>query len=200
MAFTIILIRHGRSRHAQTGWLNRNDFLLWREAYEAAGVDPQNVPPPALRSLDETSRIVVASTAPRAVESARLLTEGEVQVSPLLNELDLAPPGLQNFRLPMAGWALMYGLRWTMRTALRRAHVTADEMERVGAASEWLENLALQNGSVAAVTHYSFRALLGRSLIRNGWRPDVTRPGMRHWSAWSFTRSKSRAGGPATSN
>jgi broad specificity phosphatase PhoE len=69
----IVLVRHGRSAHVHTGWIDRDGFLRWREAYEAAGLDPADAPPPALRELVASAEVIVASDAPRALASARLL-------------------------------------------------------------------------------------------------------------------------------
>lgn len=178
----IILVRHGRSGHVQSGWMTRAGFLAWREAYEAAGVDAADVPPSSLRTAAEASAVLASSSARRASDSARALAPGrEVLVSPLLNELELLPPQLGNIRLPLPGWALTFMLRW-----LSGNLETPREKERVRVAAAWLRELALSHGSVVAVTHASFRAALARELVRNGWRCDVPKRRSAHWSAWSF--------------
>jgi hypothetical protein len=160
--------------------MNAAEFRRWRDAYEAAGIDPHDAPRPELRAAAEESGAVVASVAPRAVESAHLLDAGrEVPASPLLRELDLHPPQLGRLRLPLLLWALAYGVRG--------AHFSADEEQRARAAADWLTELAGKHGSVMAVTHASFRSLLRRELVRRGWI-GVPRGRTRHWSAWSFTR------------
>jgi hypothetical protein len=172
-----------------SGWINGREFHRWREAYEGAGIDANDVPPEELRALAAASGVLVASAALRAIESAKALAPGrEVLTSPLLNELELHPLALGPIRLPMFGWLLAFSVRWLARAALRRPHVTPDEQQRARAAAEWLRQLAEEHGSVVAVTHASFRSLLGRELIRAGWRSDLPRPKLRHWSAWSFTR------------
>lgn len=186
MSLKIVLVRHGRSSHVNSGWINGAEFLRWREAYEAAGVDSEDVPPRELREAALASGVLVASVARRAVESAKALAPGrEVLTSPLLSELELLPPALGRIRLPLFGWALAFGVRWLVR---RRPHVTTDEEQRASATAEWLWQLAGNNGSVVAVTHASFRSLLGQELVRTGWSSDVPRPKLHHWSAWSFTR------------
>jgi hypothetical protein len=133
--------------------------------------------------------MLAASVARRAVESASALAPGrEVRTSPLLRELELPPPALGPIRLPLFGWALGFGVRWLVRAVLRRPQVTTDEERRAREAAEWLEQLAESHGSVVAVTHASFRSVLGRALVRAGWRGDVPRRRPHHWSAWSFTK------------
>jgi broad specificity phosphatase PhoE len=192
MSETIVLVRHGRSGHVHSGWIDAVAFRRWREAYEAAGIDPDDVPPPDLQALAASSGILVASTARRAVESAKALAPGrEVFPSPLLEELELSAPGLGPIRLPLLGWALMVGARWLARVALARGRLASGEVQRVRAAAEWLSRLAGQRGSVVVVTHASFRSALARELVRSGWQSNVASRRPRHWSAWSFTRRAS---------
>jgi len=189
MSLKIVLVRHGRSAHVHSGWINGAEFLRWREAYEAAGIESDGAPPPELSAAAAGSGVLVASVARRAEESARMLGPGrEVLTSPLLSELELPPPALGPIRLPLFGWALSIGIRWLACAALGRPRVTADEEQRARAAAEWLSQLAESHGSAVAVTHGSFRSLLAQELIRTGWHGDVTRRKAHHWSAWSFTR------------
>lgn len=190
MSSTIFLIRHGRSGPVPSGWMNAAEFVRWRETYEAAGLDPDDVPPAELKALASGSGIVVASTARRTVESANALASGRPVIpSPLLHELELPPPALGRIRLPTVGWALLFGLRMLVPVAFGRRHVTAEEEQRTRAAAEWLSGLADQHGSVVAVTHASFRSLLGQKLVGAGWRNDGPRGRPRHWSVRSFTRA-----------
>lgn len=189
-AVKIVLLRHARSGHVQSGWINREDFLRWREAYEAAGIDAADVPPSELSAEAAACGVLVASVARRAVESADALTpRREVLTSSLLCELDLRPPALGRIRLPLFGWALTFGVRWLVRAVLRFPHFTADEEQRACAAADWLSQLAESHGSVMAVTHASFRSLLARELVRSGWHSDPPRHKLRPWSAWTFTRT-----------
>jgi broad specificity phosphatase PhoE len=177
----IVLVRHGRSTHVHSGWIDGAEFRRWREAYEAAGIDANDLPPPELSAIAANSGVVVASVAPRAIESAKLLAPGrEVTISPLLRERELRPPQLGRIRLPLFGWALAIGV------GLFRAD--AREAERTREAADWLAQLAENHDSVIAVTHASFRSLLSRELVKRGWRCAVPARKSDHWSAWTFTR------------
>ena len=187
MAAEILLVRHGRSAHVHAGWIDLQGFHRWREAYEAAGILAGEVPPPELRVLAERAGAVAASDAARAVESARLLApERDVLTSPLLRELDLPPPALHGWRLPLAGWALAYGVRW-----LSGSLASPVEVARAREASEWLTGLSREHGAVVAVTHASFRGLLARSLADEGWFCGTRTRRSPHWSAWRFSRDVS---------
>jgi hypothetical protein len=175
--------------------MNAAEFLQWRDAYEAAGIDPNDLPPDALRALAASSGAVVASTAPRAIESAKALApERDVLTSPLLRELELPPPIRGPIRLPLLGWALLIGVGFLVQRTRHGRHVSAEEVERARDAAAWMAELEQQHGTVVAVTHQSFRSLLGKQLLNAGWLSDVKRPGSRHWSAWTFRRSPSAPG------
>jgi broad specificity phosphatase PhoE len=193
MSYEIFLIRHGRSAHVHSGWIDIQGFHRWREAYESAGILPTEVPPPELREIARRAGVIAGSDAPRAIGSALLLSEGrEVITSPLLRELDLHPPSLRALRLPLAGWALAFGARWLYRTLTSRQHASAAEVARAREAADWLTGLARREGSVVVVTHASFRALLASALVADGWKGGWTSRRPRHWSVWPLTRCEER--------
>ncbi|HEX7150145.1 MAG TPA: hypothetical protein VF618_01565 [Thermoanaerobaculia bacterium] len=183
----ITLIRHGRSAHVHhAGWIDYDGFLRWRESYEAAGIIAGETPPSELTALVASAGILVASTIPRAIESAHLLAPGaSIETTPLLREFDLVPPNLGRLRLPFFGWALVYGLRMLVR---KHAHITPAEHERAREAARWLAGRAAEHGSVVAVTHATLRGEVARALEADGWRATKPRRRSAHWSAWTFTR------------
>lgn len=179
----IVLVRHGRSAHVHEGWLDFEGFLQWRRAYEAAGIDARDTPPPELRELAERASVIITSNVRRAVESAQALAPHKrIVPSSLLHELELTPPRLGRVRLPMIGWALAYGVRMLVRA---NKHVTLVEIERAMHAAQWLTQF--DDELIVVVTHASFRSLLTKALEANGWRRDGPRPRARHWSAWALT-------------
>ncbi len=181
----IVLVRHGRSAHVHAGWIDRAGVLRWREAYDAAGIDADDRPPETLQAIAAGAGRIVASDAPRTIESARLLSRGaDITVSSLIREFDLAPPNLGPLRLPFAGWALAYGLRLLVHP---RGHVTDAEHERAREAGRWLAALAEEHGRIVVVTHATFRSVLAKALEREGWRCETWRRNSAHWSNWSFS-------------
>jgi len=172
----IFLVRHGRSAHVHSGWIDLAGFHRWRESYEAAAIVDGETPPAALVEIAASAHAIAASNAPRAIASAKLLRE-DVRVSPLLRELDLHPPNLRGVKMPLVFWALTF--------AFRRSLATPAEETRAREAAAWLAELAREHGPVIAVTHHSFRLVLAQTLIRDGWRSDGS-PGRSHWSVWSL--------------
>ena len=153
--------------------------------YDAAGIEAGEKPPDGLQAIATSAGMILASDAPRAIESARLLSAGApVTISSLLREFELAPPNLGSLRLPLAGWALAYGVRLLVRP---RAHITDAERERAREAGRWLAGLTEEHGLVVAVTHATYRSALAKALERERWRCQSPRRSSAHWSAWSFS-------------
>ena len=173
----IHLVRHGRSAHVHAGWIDLAGFHRWRDSYEAAAIVEGETPPAALTQIAGRASVIAASNAPRAIASAKLLRD-DVLVSPVLRELDLHPPNLRGVKMPLVFWALTF--------AFRRSLATPAEETRAREAAVWLEELA-EDGPVVAVTHHSFRALLAKVLVANGWRLGKPRRG-HHWSAWTLEK------------
>lgn len=185
----IALIRHGRSAHVHSGWIDASGFEAWRAAYEAAGIREDEKVPHHVRQLVDGARLFAASDARRAIESARLLARGrDVLISPLLCELDLPAPGFGNARLPLAGWGLAIALRMFHRSR-RGTHLSNAERERVAAAARWLDTLAHAEQFVAVVTHGSFRRELSQTLRAGGWTLETSTSPFRHWSVWLLTKA-----------
>jgi len=188
MSRRILLVRHGRSAHVARGWLDDAGVRAWFDAYDAAGILPDDHPPAALRALVARTALVVGSDLPRARASAERLAEGApVLLSPLLREIPLELPVMRRVRLPLAGWALAVGARWAYRT-LRGTPPAAAAREQAAAAGAWLEGLADEHDAVAAVTHATVRSHIAASLRGTGWRCERDRRRYAHWSVWTLTR------------
>ena len=172
---TITLIRHGRSAHVHAGWLDFDGFLRWREGYEAAAILDSEVAPPELCALAKNAKTLVASTAPRAITSAEKLAPGrEVVVTPLVRELELAPPRMLGLKWP--------GLVWMVAFAIRGLKPTEKEEARVREAAALLHDLQ----DAVVVTHGAIRPLIVRELVKRGWAHGGARRS-HHWSAWTLT-------------
>jgi broad specificity phosphatase PhoE len=191
----IVLVRHGRSAHAERGWLDADGVRRWMAAYDAAEIALHHPPPPALVALAREAGHVVASDLPRAAASARVIAPGvDVQTTALLREAPLETPELPlprlgGVRLPVHGWGLVFGVRW-LWASWRGAPppgVDATALARADEAASWLTELAATHGRVVAVTHATFRSLVTASLRRQGWRGPERRP-LREWSAWVHVR------------
>lgn len=178
----IALVRHGRSAHEGSGWIDVEGFRAWHRAYGAAGIREDEAAPITVVALAARADLLVASDTPRALASARLLAgDREVVASPELRELELQPPDLGRLRLPFRSWALAVGARNTILTLRGRFPSQADA-ERARRAAAWLDELATPHDLVLAVTHGGFRPYLGTALRRIGWRAEPGRLSVASWS------------------
>lgn len=188
MTKRIVLVRHGRSAHIHRGWIDHEGFRRWRDAYEAAGIIADDVPPRALRDLASSASLIVASHARRAVESARALATGKTQlVSPLFCELDLPALPLR-VPMPLPLWALAVGARVLIRRMAGAPRHEADEDERLAIAVQHLNDLAADHETVLVVTHAMVREELTRRLAARGWRVMARESARKHWSSWILER------------
>ncbi|HEX6086051.1 MAG TPA: hypothetical protein VF266_16075 [Thermoanaerobaculia bacterium] len=171
----ITLVRHGRSSHVHTGWLDFDGFLRWREAYERAAILETEIAPRELCELAANAKHLVASNAPRAIASAEKLAPGrEVLVTPLVRELELAPPRLGGRKWPGIVWMLAFGIR-----GLKPSE---EEAERAREAAILLHELQ----DAVVVTHGAVRPVIARELVSLGWTNGGGRRS-HHWSAWTLT-------------
>lgn len=184
----ITLIRHARSAHEHSGWITADGVRAWRLAYEAAGIGDGERAPAALQSLVHDAAVLVASDAPRAIATAKLLapTRDFIQ-SPLVRELNLDAPALGSIRLPLLLWSVAIGAS-TWHKSQRGEFPAPAERARIAEAAELVGCIATRAGSVAVVTHAGFRHQLAAQLQRDGWRASGGRRSVRPLSAWVLVR------------
>ena len=189
MTSRILLVRHGRSAHVPApGRLDAAGVRRWRAAYDAAGIAPDDAPPPALAAEAARAAVIAAGDAPRAVASAARIAAGRpVLATPLLRETALDVPAWLPLRWPLAVWEAAIHLQWGWRI-VRGTDAPAAELERAAAAAAWLGDHARDGTTVVAVTHGVFRRLLARRLRADGWQAEPGRRGYRTWSVWGFRR------------
>jgi len=190
----LILVRHGRSAHVVTGWLDVHGVRGWMAAYDAAEISPDHAPPAELEALARDAALLVASDLPRTVASAvRLAPERESVRTALLREVPLEQPDrpLPTFggiRLPFRAWGMVWGSRWLMAYLRNQPPpgVSPAELARAEEAADWLvEQATRASGRVVVVTHATFRVVLSQALARRGWRGPQEKS-YREWSAWPF--------------
>lgn len=184
----LVLVRHGRSAYSNgKEWVDAAGLKGVMDAYDAAGIAPDDAPPPALAAQVAEAEFLVASDLTRAIESAERLAGGRpVLQSPLLREIPLeVPTWVPAGRWPFAVWSVCGRIEWGYRI-LRGMEASPQERRRAAAAAKWLGRLANEGSPVVAVTHGLFRRLLAGHLLTAGWTPDGPHRSYGHWSAWRF--------------
>lgn len=183
----VVLVRHGRSAHVDNvGWIDSAGVHRWREAYDAAGILDDSVPPPALIAQAASADCIVSSDLTRAIASAERLAPGRAaRVSPLFREAPLEVPEWVRARWPLPVWAMCIHLHW-IAGQLRGVSAPTEALNRATDAAAWLAELTRDTPNVVVVTHGVFRRLLGIRLVESGWTAERRTGGYRNWSAWSF--------------
>lgn len=188
----VLLIRHGRSAYVHPGGLlDREGFQHWRTEYDAAGIARDDRPPENLVTEVALAAAVAASDLLRARASAALLAPRRaVIVSSLFREIPLPIPFWTAFRAPRAVWDTVSHVRWFLDIA-RGSEAPSGALEQARRASEWCRATCRREqangGSLAVVTHGSFRRLLAARLVADGWHREAGRRRYVHWSAWRFS-------------
>ena len=177
----IILVRHGKpaiSTRLRTG---HKGFRAYIDAYEAAGLDPDNAPPEEVQDLVKELGAIYTSQRPRAQDSARALApEAELIADALFEEAPLASPRIPLLRARVPTWAVMARILWhagyhpEIENFRRAKH-------RAARAADILMARAREDGVTALVAHGYFNAIIGRELRRRGFR----RIGAHRVSYWN---------------
>jgi broad specificity phosphatase PhoE len=183
----IILVRHGRPALPVSPRAGHHGFREYIDAYEAAGLDPKDVPPEELQDLVSEIASVFTSDKKRAHDSAKAIApNAELVADPLFVEAPLASPRIPLLRMRVPKWAVMARVLWyagyhpeieNYRKAKHRAVRAADI----------LVASARADGSAALVAHGYFNYLIGRELRRRGFRQSGSHRA-KFWNAVVYGR------------
>lgn len=186
----IILVRHGRPAIALRPRTGHHGFRDYIDAYEAAGLDPDSLPPQELADLVKELDHVFTSGRPRAHESARALApHATLTADPLFAEAPLASPKIPLLKMRVPKWAIVARVLWHVgyhpeienyRKAKHRAGQAADIL--IGKLRESEGAAAGKSSAAVLVAHGYFNAMIGRILRQRGF----TRTGahrVRYWNA-----------------
>ncbi|HEY1962049.1 MAG TPA: histidine phosphatase family protein [Rhizomicrobium sp.] len=186
----VILIRHGRPHLPIAPRTSHRGFREYIDAYEEAGLDPQDAPPEELQDLVAEIAAVFTSDRRRAQESARAVApNAELIVDPLFVEAPLASPRIPLLRMKVPKWAVVARVLWyagyhpaieNYRKAKHRAAQAAGILIRRSRA----------DGAAALIAHGYFNFLIGRELRRRGFRKSGTHRAM-FWNAVVYDRKAS---------
>jgi broad specificity phosphatase PhoE len=184
----VILIRHGRPALPTAPRTSYRGFRDYIDAYEEAGLDPQDAPPEELQDLVAELAAVFTSDAKRAHDSAKALApNAELLVDPLFLEAPLASPRIPMLRMRVPKWAVVARVLWHAGhhpeiEDYRKAKHRASEAAAILAAR------AGTDGAAALVAHGYFNFLIGRQLRRRGFRKSGSHRA-RFWNAVIYEKS-----------
>jgi broad specificity phosphatase PhoE len=188
-ALRIVLIRHGRPAIALSPRTGHRGFAAYIDAYEAAGLEPDSVPPQELLELGRELACIFASDRPRSHQSARLLAPTAALVmDPLFAEAPLASPAVPLVRMKVAGWAVVSRLLWHAGFSPRIEGAFAAGL-RAARAADFLIAEAEARRTVALVAHGYFNFMIGRVLKRRGFVKRGSHRA-RYWNSVIYERRK----------
>jgi broad specificity phosphatase PhoE len=187
----IILARHGKPNFRHWMWITPRQMKEWIQIYNQAKILSEEIPSDTLRQAN-VSGIIVSSTLPRCVESARALF---VEKSPLIEavfcEADL-PHGNWNIpKLPLSVWGVLFRLAWFCGYSSNVESLLRAEARALCAAKRLLA-LARKNGSVFLVGHGIMNMLIAKQLLAMGWS-GPKRPVNKYWQFSVYEKSGSES-------
>ena len=180
-AARIVLIRHGQPDIALRPRTSHGGFAGYIVDYEAAGLDPSNLPPQELVELTRGIDSIFTSGKPRAHQSAqRLAPHARLIADPLFVEAPLAAPPVPGLSLRVAGWAVTSRILWHLGFAPGIENYR-EARARAAQAADRLVAQAEHTGTAVLVAHGYFNWMIGRQLKKRGF----TRTGMHRARYWN---------------
>ena len=186
----VILVRHGRPALPLRPRTSHHGFRDYIDAYEAAGLDPESLPPRELSDLVKELDHIFTSDRPRSHQSAQALApHAELQADPLFAEAPLASPRIPLLKMRVPKWAVVARVLWhagyhpeieNYRKAKHRAARAADIL--IDKLRQQSEKTA---SAVALVAHGYFNAMIGRQLRQRGFKRTGAHR-VRYWNAVTY--------------
>lgn len=182
VAREIILMRHGQPDLVMAGKRSARDMKRWIEAYDLSEVVDQPAPEGSV-ALAATARVIVASTAPRALTSVRALGLQPVLVDALFCEAQL-PHGRWTLpRLSPFTWAFILRVLWLCGFS-GKVESAREARMRAGRAAQRLQSLA-DEGPVLLLGHGIMNRMIAKQLEAAGWVRQQS-SGSSYWGATAY--------------
>lgn len=177
----IIVSRHGRPAldRAAGPRLDWQGYRDWWDRYEAGSLAPDQTVPDNLRQAVADADIILSSTAPRAIETARKASDREPQTDPVFCEAPLPPPRFKNRKYLPKTWNVIARTAWLYGHSLD-GESNRQARERAGKAAQRLHDAA-EGGKVYLAAHGWFNRMLRPAMARLGW-VCVRDGGDKYWS------------------
>ncbi len=187
----IVLIRHGQPHIALKPRTGHAGFSNYIGDYEAAELSPSSLPPEELRDLVKELTHVFSSDRPRSRQSAeRLAPHAELTVDPLFAEAPLASPRLPFLQMEVPKWAVVSRILWHAGFHPEIEN-PREARTRAAKATDILIARARTTGLAALVAHGYFNWMIGRQLLKRGFRRTGTHQA-RYWNTVVYEEKDDR--------
>ena len=190
MSGRIITVRHGRPNLSRDMKISAREYGDWWQRYDESGLHPDEEPPQGLIDIARDARTVLSSTLPRAIETAREITEGarDVPADPLFVEAPLPPPPTPFLKLRPGTWGVISRSFWFWGYAPEGVETHPAAWRRVGEIADRLGEYAAE-GDVVLCAHGYLNWMIDKKLRRSGWRMTESDGGHHYWSWRVYERA-----------
>ncbi len=188
-AGSITLARHGEPAISRKVRLSSREYREFWARYETMGLLAGQTPPAQLVGFVERCDVLISSTRRRAIESAAAVGPGRDFVrEEVLVEAPLPPPRWPSWiRLSPKVWGFLARFHWWFFNHHQGEESRKASENRADQAAAKLEAMADSGQHVVVLAHGFFNILIGRALIKRGWRRTL-REGYKYWSTRRFER------------
>jgi len=183
MTGRIITARHGRPDLSRDVRTTAKDYGAWWARYDASGLAPDERAPEKLVELAKGASMVLASTLPRAIETAAVATGGNrvTPADPIYVEAPLPAPPLPFLKLRPGTWGVISRTLWFLGYAPAGVESHFETWDRVREIVNRLVAHAAE-GDVALFAHGYLNWMIDRRLRGEGWARAGGDGGHHYWS------------------
>ena len=185
----VILARHGEPDLSRKILLNAEGYGRWWATYETKGLRDGQTAPDDLKAVADQAGTIIASTRPRAMETALAVSGGKAFArDPMFVEAPLPPPPFPAWmRLSPRVWGFISRFWWWFFDNHAGGESRAEAEVRAAEAARLVADLARGGEDVLVLAHGFFNTMVGEALKRDGWRCTDDQ-GFRYWRARRFER------------
>ncbi|MBK5418646.1 histidine phosphatase family protein [Pseudomonas sp. TH31] len=182
----IILMRHGQPNLDVVDKVSALDMKRWIEQYDLSEIINQPVPKASVE-LAVTAKVIVSSSAPRALTSVRALGLQPTLVDEVFCEAQL-PYGRWTLpRLPPFTWVFIFRILWLCGFS-GKVESARQAKIRANTAAQRLQSLTGE-GAVLLLGHGIMNRMIAKQLEAAGWTRHKSN-GNRYWSATSYRTTR----------
>lgn len=177
-------MRHGEVVLERRKKITSREFPDWIKSYNGATV----LPDPGKWGILNGTDAIVCSSLRRSVDSAGLAGQKPLESNTLFDEAGLPYSPSSLFRLTPNCWAVIFRLLWLFGYS-KNSESMNEAKKRARSAAFRLDEISQKHGTVLLVGHGVMNRLIGRSLVKQGWRNTKKLPNT-HWGYGIFEKKE----------
>ena len=185
----IVIVRHGKPKFMNETPVSANEFTGWIKNYNDSGLSKNSSPSETTLAYAEECMVIVSSTLPRSVDSAKALKAEKLVLSDsLFIEAGLPSASWVLLKLSPKTWAVIFRVLWLFGYS-KKSESFKMAKKRATLAVDQLTQLANEYQKVLFVGHGVFNRLLVKELINRGWL-GPKKPSSTYWSVSVYATDK----------